>query len=692
MSLVYQIETNLTSYFVSKNESNGFVLGTKKSYSIGGKQLEKEWPVQPKEDKQVSQAANYKQNRPLQLATQKSLNFNTSLTVTPEQEKLMRRWTESEKQRLLLCHTLACQLSTRKKNWNSVEEEWVPIPYTFLDEFYLRGVDKQLLNKKVLVQTEFVNKGAYRKGSCRRFQLAPELLVKWNEAGLIGIGKAKPAIEKVISKRWNLNTSRIHARSKAIVLTSASTTQAVEVAPNISTALEISRVEPEVTYIKSKLSRALLINVPALLAELNELKLRVAGVFADKNASDKNRIRIKAQLDGAARCISLIIARSSKIKSSPTGDQLTSQGIVEYYPEYIQKNAAHRRYEIGGGYQNLSKNFKEAARIGTNQGNYDFEACHPNLFVQMYKHITGKSSVLAEILKDGGYPKLGLMHKTTKQAVCATLNQAQVFGLKALDDKAILNILRKDPSVDESLLPYYLKKITAFLKPLASEVKVVKKYVLKHYPKSQDEDDHGCLSFAYQLIEQQLLAVATNGNEAANEHDGWVGDNLQLKGTATTTTEHFGPISINWSNSSFSNQNVPSEVDSSALSLLSLRTDVAIPKHPETSTDYLKLAPITKLKERYELNKKNLSCINVVSKYKKTLKKLPGFRSGLGSGLGLGVGRGLGLGLGGEVPNYADSQVAGKDRAGMINHLSCTEYILYNTYLHTACSGVLNSS
>lgn len=516
MSLVYQIETNLTSYASKEVEEQSTPLASKvraevrrnPRYSQEAENEKKEngnrilgvpmkWTAV--ETKSFDQHQDYLRTLLLKEEARKKLFFNMSLSATKAQLKLLKSWCLTEKELRLLIHIIACQWKPQPKN-----DGWVSLPCDFFEEFNLMDVQHGLVKLDILEKTEHINRGNYGTGQCARFRLPETLLDEFIAAGTKNVVQATNAI-KAISPEW-AGKEKVKQEQK-------------------------QKDYPKAVTIITKLEKPFKINAPALLAELKALaeEVELAKIFRKPYES------LQARLQTVSRCVGLILSQSAGSRT----------GIVEYQPTYIQKEVHLRSYEMGGGFQNLPKRFKEAALSATGQANHDFKSCHADILRQMAKHVLGKSC-LDEILKTGSYPLIGTMViKSSKTAFSAVANNARTKGLKVGSKQALAQIVAKDPNYESHLEQYNLNQLMEKVKELAEEVKAVGEYIKKVCPERK-AFGRGMMSREFQTIEQKALKQVTGGDMVANEHDGWVGRDIGNEGQEEVETDWYGVIKLKW--------------------------------------------------------------------------------------------------------------------------------------------------
>lgn len=492
MSLVYPIQFDLASYSQEKVGSSAI------EQSVSGRRI-----MSAQDARKAARHRVYLERKAKIKASFDKQFYNTSLTATPKQIEYIKEWSDNKEQSRLLCHILPCQFSQ-----SNDEQGKVPLAYTFFIKYGMIGEQHKLVKKGILEYTPFINNGDDKPGFCSRFKLRENLAQQFLEAGLQELPKAKTAI-KAIDKEWTEEIEQKQAEEQAT---------------------------KKEGVIFSTLDRPLKVNTTELLILVDREKTKVF------NAKPADKQSANARLLHIARCAGTILNKASGRK-----------GIVEYYPQYMQKDVSQRGYEMGGGYQGLPKEFKEAARIGTGQENYDFKACHINLFTHMSIHVNGKS-VLEEIMESNNYPEGGtVVRDTIKTACCATINKARTKGLKVGSKNTIPSLIANDPNYDSSLEQYNLNEILRIVGPIASEVTLVEKYIKKHRPELVKQG-RGAMSWMYQEIEQLALNEVTKGRLVANEHDGWVGEQKESlrKSQGVVIVNHplFGEVSVPWTRTS----------------------------------------------------------------------------------------------------------------------------------------------
>jgi hypothetical protein len=412
----------------------------------------------------------YREDRQIKMETQAALDFNTALTVTPAQLKLLKRWAPDKKTGLILAHVIACQQISDARAKKNVHA-WVPIPHTWFDEFRLRDAIKGLVERGILLKKEHENKGRYRKGRCARYRLKPKLAERFAQAGLKHIERAKVAA-RILAPGWSETLDRVHPRATASIPVQRG---------NI-----ISYQNP------------LRINATELKAQFDR------ELAALTNLQGKAKEKAWARMQHCARCIAKIF--------SQTND---THGVVHYHPQYIQIEEGLRCYEIGGGYQGLPKDYKRAALTGTGQTNNDIEACHPNIFDTICHKLFNETPI-ARLTKNG-YPAIGtLSRKQVKKVICAIINGA---SLKAShnQNRAIANICKENGD-DTIATKENIREIKHQLTELHALAKKAAKIVERIIGQGR-----ASMSNVYQKIEQENVARIARDNIVANEHDGWVG-------------------------------------------------------------------------------------------------------------------------------------------------------------------------
>lgn len=185
---------------------------------------------------------------------------------------------------------------------------------------------------------------------------------------------------------------------------------------------------------------------------------------------------------------------------------------AEYSQELIQPDKGLRSYELGGGLQGASRNFREMLLITSPVINYDAVKCHATIAHQeMKKH--NIDSGLQELL-DGtlSSPHPDIPVSLTKTAILATINGARVtcrLNKRLTIPRLIIEAFPESSRKEQKL---YLRALVDYLSKTANAVKQWSKTIPKHKRIAK-------VSALLQSIEVEelkpLLNIACN-----NQHDG----------------------------------------------------------------------------------------------------------------------------------------------------------------------------
>jgi len=511
--------------------------------------------------KAQQQAERYKAERPENQERQAKLDFNEGLVGTPAQINKIRTWSQNSKQQLLLIHIIGCTTIADIRAKKAINQR-VPVPYQFLDEFRLRTEIKDLVQRGILEETPYENKGNLTKGRCARYRLTKEKYSEFITKGSKSLRKAKFALT-VLNPKWSALTDRRHPRlsnqtSKTDGVKAHTEPRPEPLAEALPEPLAESLTESVTEAItqpltdkldntkckrpKQKKARKVVGHTGVKIQQQQQLRINIRALH-DKLTKHRQTVEQmptgaakeheQASYEHTARCIGLIQAQLG---------ETDKQGTATYQPKYVQTEAHLRMYEVGGGYQGLPKAYKDTALTGTEQNNADFKMAHPTILHQISMHIYGDSP-LTNILK-GDYPKIGtLARKSVKKIVCAAINGCKVSKMLDKHKYAIANICR-DNGGNTNEIQTNINKAIKEIQQLADRVKEIEKQWIER--DTANDKGRATLSELYQTIEQQALQQTTQGNIAANEHDGWVTNNsTQAEGTTTVQTV-YGDITLEW--------------------------------------------------------------------------------------------------------------------------------------------------
>lgn len=144
-----------------------------------------------------------------------------------------------------------------------------------------------------------------------------------------------------------------------------------------------------------------------------------------KNLQGKEKEKAELRFKHNFRCLQTILSRISK----------KGKNYIWYYqPRYIVPWEGTRKYELGGGLLNLSKDFRRAALPHTNVTTYDAVKCHAQIaHMEILK--TGVASGFEDYLNNNitNIPNISL--KTIKTAFLSVLNGAKIPRKLNKEDK-----------------------------------------------------------------------------------------------------------------------------------------------------------------------------------------------------------------------------------------------------------------
>lgn len=153
---------------------------------------------------------------------------------------------------------------------------------------------------------------------------------------------------------------------------------------------------------------------------------------------------------------------------------------VWYSQELVQPDEGLRFYEMGGGLQCASSDFREYLLITSPVINVDVVKCHPNIVRQSMEDMGMKPVALIDMIEGNLYIEgCKLATKSIKKALCAVINGARrVYTLNA--KYAIPKIVLEDPQVKPEERRNQLRILNNYLKKLEDEIKAWSKELPNH--------------------------------------------------------------------------------------------------------------------------------------------------------------------------------------------------------------------
>jgi hypothetical protein len=376
----------------------------------------------------------------------------------------------------VVAHLINCQYDKQdRKGQEHKPHQKVPISDMWLGKFGLREAMRDLVEIGVIKKITHINRGGYGTGECCRFRFSYQFK---NEFDHLSIAAA------------------IDERPDAIV----------DLVRTISP-LYADPVDAATT-VQNFTDVPLRVNLINAYAYLREQQAALA-----LNQGEKKQKAARCRLLHNIRCL-------HKISASilPT---MYKGKINLYTPKYINIDTGERVYEIGGGSQGISKDFKLALLKDTDQIVVDMSSAHANIAMHLHIHHFGASPLTALLTKGYG-TSLSLTDKDMKIIYLAILNGASTnLNGKYAHKLTILKVIRKrNPTASKQQIQTIVNDLLPKIVPLADTTRRLHKTLTKQ----GRGRGRGTLSHEYQRVEQEAIAILRkHGTQiSANEHDGWI--------------------------------------------------------------------------------------------------------------------------------------------------------------------------
>jgi hypothetical protein len=373
-------------------------------------------------------------------------------------------------------HLLNCvhDRQDRKGQENKPHQE-VPISDMWLEKFGLQEAMRDLVKIGVVKKIEHINRGGFGKGKCCRFKFSHKFKNEFD--------------------RLSIEDAVCESPSKIVDLVAA-------ISPLYSSPVD------EATEVQNFTDVPLRVNLINAYAYLKEQQAALALI-----QGRKKKRTAQLRLLHNIRCL-------NKISASVLSTMY--KGIIHLYmPKYINIDTGERVYEIGGGSQGISKDFKLALLKDTDQTVVDMSSAHANIAMHAHIHYDGFSP-LTTLLTNGYGTSLGLLEEDMKIIYLAIINGASTrLSSKHSHKLTILNVIRKrNPQANSQQIQAIITDLLPKILPLADSTRRLQKRLTKQ----GKGRGRGTLSHEYQRIEQEMIAnLRSQGLQiCANEHDGWI--------------------------------------------------------------------------------------------------------------------------------------------------------------------------
>lgn len=220
---------------------------------------------------------------------------------------------------------------------------------------------------------------------------------------------------------------------------------------------------------------------------------------------------------------------------------LEAGAFVYYYAATTTPNGAqYRKYEVGYGIQNMPKEYRAQAMVGTGQINVDVEKCHVAISLWILEGLRGQLERLKEVrpehirlltqqtdqlteaialleaYKAGTIPEVpGMTLKQIKVAILAVINEASTSGRLSRETTLELEVRKARRWVgDEWKFSY--KELCKLLRPITKAFAIV-----KHYYKHLNDRKSGMKAITQLLqCEEQAQLKELMKFASVNCHDG----------------------------------------------------------------------------------------------------------------------------------------------------------------------------
>lgn len=373
-------------------------------------------------------------------------------------------------------HLLNCvhDQQDRKGQENKPHQE-VPISDMWLEKFGLQEAMQDLVRIGVVKKIAHFNRGGFGKGKCCRFKFSHKFKNEFDRLSIANaIGECPSEIVDLVTTVSPLYRSPVD--------------EATEVQNFTDVPLRVN-----------------LINANAYLKEQQAALASIQG--------RKKRRTAELRLLHNIRCL-------HKIKASVLSTMY--KGTIHLYkPKYINIDTGKRVYEIGGGSQGISKDFKLALIKDTDQTVVDMCSAHANIAMHAHIHYDGFSPLTA-LLTNGYGTSLGLLEEDMKIIYLAIINGASTrLNSKYAHRLTILKVIRKrNPTATNQQIQAIITDLLPKILPLADSTRRLHKRLTKQ----GKGRGRGTLSHEYQRVEQEMIAnLRSQGLQiCANEHDGWI--------------------------------------------------------------------------------------------------------------------------------------------------------------------------